>query len=76
MHFTYDRLNLNNPFQQMNEPYSQNLAPPPRSVSSESFRSSKSKSSSGSSNTSRKELVKAALTRKKVREIKNTREKI
>ena len=53
---------MNNPFQQMNEPYSQNLASPPRSVSSESFRSSKSKSSSGSSNTSRKELVKAALT--------------
>ena len=60
----------------MNEPYSQNLASPPRSVSSESFRSSKSKSSSGSSNTSRKELVKAALTWKKAREIKNTREKI
>ena len=36
VHFKYERLNLNDPFQQLNEPYSQNLAPPPRSVSSKS----------------------------------------
>ena len=57
LHFTYERVNLNYPFQQMNEPYSQTLVPPVRAVSSKGSRSSKSKSSSGSSNASRKELV-------------------
>ena len=61
LHFTYERLNLNDPFQQINEPYSHNLAPPVRSVSSKGSGSSKSKSSSGGSNASRKELVKAEL---------------
>ena len=61
LHFTYKKLNLNDPFLQMNEPYSYNLAPPVRSVYSKGSRSSKSKSSSGSSNASRKELVKAEL---------------
>ena len=61
LHFTYERLNLNDPFQQMNEPYSQTLVPPVRSVFSKGSRSSKSKSSSGSSNASRKGLVKAEL---------------
>ena len=61
LHFTYKRLNLNDPFQQMNEPYSQTLVPPVRSVSLKGSPSSKSKSSSGSSNASRKELVKAEL---------------
>ena len=61
LHFTYERLNLNDPFQQMNEPYSQILVPPVRSVSSKGSRLSKSKSSSGSSNASRKQLVKAEL---------------
>ena len=55
LHFTYENLNLNDPFPRMNEPYSHNLA---RSVSSKGSRSSKSKSSLGSSNASRKELVK------------------
>ena len=45
----------------MNETCSQNLAPLLRSVSSKSSRSSKSKSRSGTSNASRKELVKAEL---------------
>ena len=45
----------------MNEPYSQTLVPPVRSVSSKGSQSSKSKSSSGSSSASRKELVKAEL---------------
>ena len=45
----------------MNEPYSQTLVPPVRSVSSKGSRLSKSKSSSGSSNASRKQLVKAEL---------------
>ena len=45
----------------MNEPYSYNLAPPVRSVYSKGSQSSKSKSCSGSSNASRKELVKAEL---------------
>ena len=61
LHFTYKKLNLNDPFLQMNEPYSYNLAPPVRSVYSKGSRSSKSKSCSGSSNASRKELVKAEL---------------
>ena len=43
----------------MNEPYSHNLAPPVRSVSSKDSQSSKYKSRSGSSNASRTELVKA-----------------
>ena len=60
MHFAYERL-INDPFQQMNEPYSQNFVPPGRSVSSKSSRSSKSRSGSRSSNTSRKELVKAKV---------------
>ena len=55
------KLHLNDTFQQMNEPYSNNLAPPVRSASSKGSRSPKSKSSSGSSNASRKELVKAEL---------------
>ena len=61
LHFTYKKLNLNDPFLQMNEPYSYNLAPPVWSVYSKGSRSSKSKSCSGSSNASRKELVKAEL---------------
>ena len=61
VHFTYEKLNLNDPFSRMNEPYSHNLAPTVRSISSKGSRSSKSKSSSGSSNASRKELVKAEL---------------
>ena len=59
LHFTYERLNLNDTFQQINEPYSHNLAPTVRSVSSKGSRSSKSKSRSGSSNASRKKLVKS-----------------
>ena len=61
LHFTYKKLNLNDLFQRLNEPYSHNLAPPVRSVSSKGSRSSNSKSSSGGSNASRKELVKAEL---------------
>ena len=61
VHFKYQRLNLNDPFQQINEQYSQSLAPPACSVCSNSSESSKSKSSSGSSNSSRKEFVKAEL---------------
>ena len=57
--FKYERLNLNKPFQQINEPYSQTFTQPTRSVSSKIYRSSKSKSSLGSTNASRKELVKA-----------------
>ena len=59
LHFTHERLNLDDPFQQVNEPYSQNLAPPVRSVSSKSSRSFESSGSfsisSGSPNASRKE---------------------
>ena len=54
VHFKYEILNLNDIFQQMNEPYSQNLVPPARLVSSKSSRSSKSNSSSISSNANRK----------------------
>ena len=59
LHFTYEKLNLNDLFPPMNEPYLHNLAQPVRSVSSKGSRSSKS--SSGCSNASRKELVKAEL---------------
>ena len=59
LHFTYGRLILNDPFQQMNEPYLHNLAPPVRSVPSKGSQSSKS--NSGSSNANRKGLVKAEL---------------
>ena len=59
LHFTYEELNLNDPFPQMNESYCHNLAPPVRSVFSKDSRSSKFKSCSGSSNAGRKELVKA-----------------
>ena len=59
LHFTYERLILNDPFQQMNEPYLHNLAPPVRSVPSKGSQSSKS--NSGSSNANRKGLVKAEL---------------
>ena len=61
LHYRYERLNLNGPFQQMNETCSQNLAPSLPSVSSKSSGSSKSKSRLGTSNASRKELVKAEL---------------
>ena len=61
LHFTNEKLNLNDPFPQMNKPYSHNLAPPVRSASSKGSQLFKSKSSSGSSNASRKELVKAEL---------------
>ena len=61
LHFTYEKLNLNDPFQQKNEPNSQNLVPPVRSISSKNSQSSKSKSSSRSSSASRKELVKGKL---------------
>ena len=59
LHFTYEKLNLNDLFPPMNEPYLHNLAQPVWSVSSKGSRSSKS--SSGCSNASRKELVKAEL---------------
>ena len=59
--FYNEKLNLNDPFPRMNEPYLHNLAPPVRAVSSKGSGSSKSKSSRGSSNASRKELVKAEL---------------
>ena len=59
LHFTYEKLNLNDLFPPMNEPYLHNLAQPVRSVSSKGSRSSKF--SSGCSNASRKELVKAEL---------------
>ena len=59
LHFTYEKLNLNDLFPPMNERYLHNLAQPVRSVSSKGSRSSKS--SSGCSNASRKELVKAEL---------------
>ena len=49
LHFAYKKIDLNDLFQQMNEPCSYNLAPLVRSVSSKGSRSSKSKSSSGSS---------------------------
>ena len=43
LHFIYERINLNDPFQQMNERYSQTLVPPIHSISSKGSRSSKSK---------------------------------
>ena len=61
LYLKYERLNLNDPFQQMDARYLENLTPSARSVSPKSSRSSKSKSSLGSSSASRKELVKAEL---------------
>ena len=51
----------NGHFQPVNKPYLRKLAPPTLSVCPESSQSSKSKSSLGSSNASRKELLQAEL---------------